>query len=312
MAKLDLNQVGYFVEVVRCGSFASAARALGVPPNTLSRQVQQLEERLSCRLLHRSTRKLTLTAAGQSLVDSCGAAVEKIHRASKSLVADSGRLSGHIRVAAPADFLSQGNAHWILEFLNEFPQISLEFVLSDAPSDLGDERIDLAFRAIPIDDARTILYRRFAHHFLLVASPEYLSTRGTPTLPSDLRTLDCMAQGSGRGTPSASWGLDGPDGRVNVDIDPRFIANTFGGLLQGALSHFGVAMLPAMLAAPHLDSGALVRVLPEFHRETDGLQLVLPSRRQIPPAVAAFAEFASVRLTRDWPAKIPVQTPILG
>lgn len=286
----------FFVEVVRAGGFAAAARRLGVPSNTLSRSVQQLEEQLKSRLLHRSTRKLTLTAAGESLYARSAEAIEKLTQAGRDVLEEGGLPSGEIRVAATADFVNETTTTWIGEFLAAYPQIRLEFVLSDAPADMIAECIDIAFRSSRVDEAQSMIYRRFEHYFVLAASPAYLEAKG---MPADLQALaehDCLGQGHGARASSMSWQLQGAEGSTEVPIKPRFIANTAGAVVQAALSGFGIALLPMMLVAPHLKAGRLIRVLPEYWRDGGGLKLVFPSRRQVPRAVAAFAEFAEAHL----------------
>ena len=136
---LDLNEVRMFVQVVRARSFAEAARRLGVPPNTLSRRVRQLEAGLDTRLMQRSTRKLTLTAAGSAFFERCAPAVDGVLEAGKELAGGSQTVSGTVRIAAPADFLDFFKIEWVMQFLALHPKVRLDFVLSDARADLiGD------------------------------------------------------------------------------------------------------------------------------------------------------------------------------
>lgn len=144
---IDLNDIALYVQVVRSGSFAEAARRLGTAPNSVSRRVQQLEAQLDTRLMQRSTRKLTLTDAGQAFYERCGDAVDGLTDAGQSLVAGGEEVAGLVRVAAPADFLDFFRVEWVADFLAAHPRVRLEFLLSDARADLIAERIDVAFRA---------------------------------------------------------------------------------------------------------------------------------------------------------------------
>src|SRR5882757_2111945 len=128
---LDLNHVFLFVEVVRAGSFAAAARRLGTPANSVSRKIQELEAQVGSRLIHRSTRKLTLTAAGRTFFDRCATPVSELAQAGQASVDDTRLASGLIRVAAPADFFDLFQIEWVAEFLAAYPQVRLEFVLVD-------------------------------------------------------------------------------------------------------------------------------------------------------------------------------------
>jgi DNA-binding transcriptional LysR family regulator len=203
-------------------------------------------------------------------------------------------------VAAPADFITELNAAWIGEFLATYPQIRVEFVLSDSAADLIAESIDIAFRSTHVNEAQSVIYRRFEHYFVLAASPAYLDQKGAPRTVRDLSEHDCLAQGHRNRAAPFSWELKGPEGSVKLPIEPRFIANTAGALVQGALSGFGIALLPVLLSTAHMRNGRLIRVLPDYRRDGGGLKMVLPSRRQVPRAVAAFAEFAEARLHKHW------------
>src|SRR5450830_1831439 len=148
-AMLDLNNISLFVQVVRNGSFAEASRKLGIPPNNVSRRIQQLEAVLGTRLLQRTTRKLTLTSAGKTFYERCAIAVEGLLEAEQELITGSDEPNGLVRVAAPADFFDFFRMEWISEFLRRHPRVKLDFVLNDAKADLIAEQIDVAFRGGP-------------------------------------------------------------------------------------------------------------------------------------------------------------------
>lgn len=291
---VDLNDVALFVQVVQAGSFAEAARRAGMPSNTLSRRIQQLEAALGARLLHRSTRKLTLTEAGAAFHARCAGSVETLAEAATDL-ADRGRSpSGKIRVAAAADFFHWCPVEWMAEFLRLYPKVQLEFALSDARADLVAERIDVAIRAGEVLEPTLVARRIGTGQQTLVASPAYLQARSTPFAPQELPAHDCIAAPSASGR--TSWHLDGPEGTVEVPVAGRFHANSAQALLQAALAGLGIALLPDVMSAPHLRSGALVRVLPQFAVVGVGVHLVYQSRRQLPRAAQAFVEFTIAKI----------------
>ena len=291
---LDLNEVRMFVQVVRARSFAEAARRLGVPPNTLSRRVRQLEAGLDTRLMQRSTRKLTLTAAGSAFFERCAPAVDGVLDAGKDLAGGSQVAGGTVRIAAPADFLDFFKIEWVMQFLAQHPKVNIDFVLSDARADLIDEAIDVAFRGGPISDQQLVYRRLMTQSFQLVASPGYLQTHGTPATLRDLGRHDCLTA-SGRPGP-VIWTLHGPGGREEVKVSGRVRANSARILLRSCLVGLGVALLPGVLVDAHLHAGRLVRVLPNHASEGANLNVILPSRQQIPAAVSAFVEFAADKL----------------
>ena len=287
---LDLNDVAIFVQVVRCGSFAEASRRLGVPPNTLSRRVQQLEAQLGTRLMQRSTRHLTLTSAGQVFLERCSGAVEGLMDAGEELLAVNQEPSGLVRVAAPADFFDFFAMEWLTEFLAAHPKVRVDFVLSDGRADLIADRIDVALRGGILEDSSL-----FARKVLdagtdsLVASPAYVARRGVPATLQDLAGHDCLVFGHPSG--KATWRVAGPDGApAEVQVSGRFSGNTAQALRKAALAGLGIALLPSTLTQRDLRAGLLVPVLPEYHRLGHGVHMVYPSRRYLPLAVSAFID----------------------
>ncbi|RAI66350.1 LysR family transcriptional regulator [Pseudomonas fluorescens] len=284
---LDLNDIAMFVQVVHCGSFAEAARRLGMPPNTVSRRIQQLETRLGTRLLQRSTRKLTLTSAGQGFHERCVGAVDDLLEAGQDLITGSSEPSGRVRVAAPADFFDFFEMAWVSEFLTAYPRVRLDFVLSDAKADLIGEQIDVAFRGGPLRDSgyvgRQILDPRSVG---MVASPDYLAARGSPRTLQDLASHDCVISAHPGG--HATWRLIGPKGEEEIQVTGRFSGNTAQSLRKAAVAGLGIALLPPLMAKLEVDAGVLVPVLPQYQPNGYGLNVLYPSRRQLPPAVSAF------------------------
>jgi len=198
-ASLDLNHIFLFVEVVRANSFAAAARRSSVPANTVSRKIQELEAQVGSRLIHRSTRKLTLTAAGRTLYDRCVGPVSELAQAGQASVDETQVTSGVIRVAAPADFFDLFAIEWVAQFLEAHPRVRMEFVLDDAKADLVGEGIDVALRAAHFVDDNLIGHKIVATQFDLVASPAYLAARGTPTSLESLADHDCLPQSNRTG-----------------------------------------------------------------------------------------------------------------
>ncbi len=303
---LDLNDIAVFVEVVRCGSFAEAARRLGIPPNTLSRRVQQLETRLGARLMQRSTRRLSLTSAGQDFHDRCAGGVEGLVDAGQALMSRNEAPSGLVRVAAPADFFDLFPMEWLASFLATHPQVRLDFVLSDARCDLIADRIDVAIRGGVLEDSGLVA-RRVLDAGLdgLVASPAYIAARGAPATLADLADHDCLvfAHPSGR----ATWRLSGPDGTdAEVQVAGRLSGNTTQSLRRAALAGLGVALLPSTMTRRELRAGLLVPVLPQFRRRGHGVHLVVASRRHLPAAVSAFIDLVTRKLgDLDPPESLP-------
>jgi len=291
---LDLNHVFLFVEVVRANSFAAAARRLGMPANSVSRKIQELEAQVGSRLIHRSTRKLTLTAAGRTFFDRCAGPVSELAQAGQASVDETQLASGVIRVAAPADLFDLFLIEWVVQFLDAHPRVRMEFVLDDAKADLVGEGIDVALRAAHFVDDNLIGHKIVATHFDLVAGPAYLAARGAPTTLTSLGDHDCLPQSNRTGP--VTWRVIGPEGESEIQVSGRFRANTARAVLRAAVAGLGIALLPHPVAAPEIAAGRLVRVLPEFRRDGADFYAVCVSRRHIPRAVSAFMEFAVEKL----------------
>jgi len=293
---LDLNDVAMFVQVVRFGSFAEAARRLGVPPNTVSRRIQQLEAELGTRLMQRSTRKLTLTNAGLAFHERCAGAVDGLVEAGQELMTGGQEPSGLVRVAATADFFDFFPMEWVAEFLAAHPRVRLDFVLSDAKADLIAEQIDVAFRGGALPDSGYVGRQLFGPlSDGLVASRAYLAARGTPSTLQELADHDCVtpAHPSGR----ATWRLIGPDGvEEDVQVAGRFSGNTAQALRKATVAGLGIALLPPTMARLDMQAGLLVPVLPQYRRTSSGLSVLYPSRRHLPRAVSAFIGLVIERL----------------
>lgn len=292
---LDLNQISFFVRVVQTGSFAEAARRLGLPPTTLSRQVAQLEDSLQARLLQRTTRKLTLTDAGRTLFDQCVVQIEALRSAGEELAGESQKPKGHVRIAAPVGFFDFLQMAWVAEFSAAHPGVQLEFLLSDAMADFIGEGIDVAFRGSATLPDSSLVARKVAITYLaMAASPTYLAARGTPRTVEDLAQHDCIHAGGpgARGT----WRLNGPGGPMSIAVTSPFSANTGQAQHKAALAGLGICLLTVNTVQEDLRTGALIEVLPGISSGDAALYVVYPSRSYVPRAVTAFVEMAVERM----------------
>src|SRR5450830_1575741 len=291
---IDLNDVAVFVHVVRAGSFAAAGRRLNIPSNTVSRRLQMLEEQLGVRLLHRSTRQLNLTAAGREFFERCAPGIEDIVQAGANLIDISNEAVGMLRVAAPADFFDNFSMEWIAEFMQRYPKVQLEFLLSDNTVDLIAEGIDLAFRAGQLPDSSLVARKLTDSHRGLLASPAYLDKHGMPASLEALAQHDCLA--AANTAQSALWRLEGPSGVESIRVVPRLCINTAQGLLRATRAGLGIALLPVMVAAEDLRRGSLVSILPQYQRDLSAMYAVYPNRRQLSLAVSALIDFVAEKV----------------
>ena len=296
---LDLNDVAIFVQVARSGSFAEAARHLGFPSNTISRRVLQLEAQLGARLLHRTTRRLSLTPAGQSFLDHCVDAIDDLADAGKRVMNAGSEPAGSVRVAAPADFFDFFPMQWVADFLDEHPRVQLDFVLSDAQSDLVASRIDVALRGGQMKDSSYVgrpLLEACSDRF--VASPSYLKQRGVPRSLKDLKKHDGV--GFGTSGQRVTWRVIDIHGEEQtIHLPSRFIGNTAQSLRAAALCGLGIALLPEPITRLDVEAGRLIPLLPGYGRGSMGLHALYPSRRHLPSAVSAFVDMVAAKLKPD-------------
>jgi DNA-binding transcriptional LysR family regulator len=292
---LDLNDLAMFVQVVRAGSFSEAARRLCMPANTLSRRIDQFEGQLGTRLLHRSTRKLALSAEGQGLFERYAPALDQILEIER-LHVGAQAPSGSVRVTAMAGLFEFFRIEWLAEFYARYPNINIDFLLDDTAADLIAARIDLALR-MGIETGSGFKVRRLAPSAMIIAaSPAYLERRPAPRTLRELAQHDCLTISNRQGR--STWRLQGARGSQEVPINSRFAVNDMRVLAQACIAGLGIALLPQLIVEPIIAQGKLVRVLPTYRRASSelGLQLVYTSRPPVPPAVAAFAEFLLERL----------------
>lgn len=263
---------------------------MAVPPSTASRRLQNLERQLGVRLLQRSTRRLALTDAGQAFFAECADQIDALNQSAQNL-ADRGKTpAGRVRVAAGVDFLNWFPLDLIAGFMARHPGIRVEFVLSDARSDLLADGIDVAVRAGEMVEPTLVAKEIGSIQWSLVASPDYLARQGMPEAPQELARHDCITRPAIGGSP-VTWALTGPEGRVEVAVAGRFQVNTQQAQLAAAVAGLGIALAPTVTTLAHIEQGRLARVLPRHCLEA-GVHFVYPSRRHIPRAVSAFTDFA--------------------
>lgn len=280
---MDLNEIAVFAQVVKAGSFTSAARELKMPKSTVSRKVSELEERLGARLLQRSTRTLHLTEAGRALYPYATRIVSEAALAESAVAELSTAPRGLLRVTTPLSFGYLGAV--VAHFLTKCPDVEIEMVATDRVVDLIEEGFDLGIRAGVLSDSALIARRLGTLRAYVVASAEYLGKHAPPKSPADLAGHMCL--GFGAAPEPRKWILqDGPQKEI-VSIDPKLLVNDYD-ILRGAVgAGLGIALLPSLHCAADLKSNRLTRVLPDWHSPSVPLQAVYPSGRHLSPAVTA-------------------------
>lgn len=288
----DLNDMLFFAEVVDRGGFAAAGRALKVPKSRLSRRVADLEARLGVRLLQRTTRKLSLTQAGETYHRHCVAMREQAEAADEAVAQVHGEPRGTVRVTCPVTLAQTTIGPLLPRFLAAHPQVRIDLQVSNRVVDLVQEGVDVALRVrSSLDDSGSLVVKNLGPtHGVLVASPQLLQRFGQPKDPEALRHLPTVAMSAADGR--ATWQLHGPRGAAyELQHHPVCTADDLLTLKYAVLQGIGMCVLPDYLCTEELRLGTLVPVLPGWEPPEAKVLAVFPSRRGMVPAVRRFLDF---------------------
>ncbi|ARP80966.1 LysR family transcriptional regulator [Bordetella genomosp. 8] len=281
------KQLQTFVDVAALGSLSAAARAEGVAPAMIGRRIDALEARLGVKLLVRSTRRLSLTAEGGTLLEDAQRILRDLNE-SESLVAQgSARPTGLLRLTAPAGFGRRHVAPLLPGFADQYPDVSVVLDLSDRLVDLIEERYDCAVRIGDLDDSDMVAIRLADNRRVVVAAPAYLERQGIPRTPADLATHHCLSFGN-QGNQSRGWLF-----RVNDQLTPfrvggRLECSDGSVLHQWTLAGYGLAWRSMWEVQQDLASGRLKTVLDEYCAPPNGIYAMFPERKHMPARVRAF------------------------
>ncbi len=291
-----------FAKVVELGSFARAADRLGVSTSAVSRQVADLEAHLDARLLNRTTRRLSLTEAGQAFYERSVQLLADLDEAESSVRAATVVPRGSLKLTCAVTFGVRYLAPAIAEFSARHPQLQFDLDLSDRALDLVDEGHDLAVRIGTIGQPGLVSRRLGWTRAVCCASPAYLvRSGGAPERPEDLARLECLTY-TLVPVPN-TWTFESSDnGMHTVRITPQHRANNGRMLAELAVLGLGVVIEPDFIVAPEVRAGRLVRLLPGFELPRMPIAAVYPSRRHLSAKVRAFVDFLAERFacTPDW------------
>jgi DNA-binding transcriptional LysR family regulator len=288
-----LKSMEVFVATVERGSLAAAARVMRMTAPMAGKHVRALEHRLGLKLVHRTTRRQSLTEAGRRYFARCKQHLRDIDDSERAAAGEQAQARGELRVASPVSFGSTRLASALPAFLARYPEVSVELVLEDSPADLIGGGFDAAIRIGALADSSLVARSLAPYTMAICASPAYLKRRGTPRTPADLSTHDCL--GYSLWDRGGGWAL----GRKNVPLPAsRLRANNGQALRSAALAGAGVVMQPESLLAADIAAGKLVPLLAGYLRPPRPMHLVYARDRQAPPKLARFVEFVLERFGR--------------
>lgn len=274
--------ISEFVSVARLGSFTAVATERGATKSAIGRAVSRLEVRLGVKLLHRTTRRLTLTPAGEAWLEHCVAALDELGRGESALVLARDTPAGEVRIDLPTAFGRRHIMPVLLQLAERYPGLHLNASFTDRRADLIGENIDLAVRIGDLDDTTDLLARRIGiQHMVIVGSPGYLASHSVPLSPADLEGHDCIA-GRRRGHRIA-WLVKQPDGSTARQVVPvKHELQDFEAVLMAAKAGCGLAQLPTWLVQEELLCGALEIVLDGLSGGEQPINLLWPSTKALP------------------------------
>jgi len=288
--------MGTFAAVVDAGSFTTAAEKLGISKSFVSKQVTQLEDSLGTRLLHRSTRKLSLTDEGARFYKHCRLIVTEAEKAREELLNSENNPRGRIRLTVPQSLVISNAGAVLLKFQDEYPNIELEIIASGSVQNLFDDGIDLALRIGQLEDSTLVCRKLSECMFQAVASPKYIHQYGKPEHPSELTSHNCLIYASSR--LGRNWPFRLPDGKeIAVNIRGNLISDDGNLIVKAALEGRGIAFGPSILYRSFIEDGSLEQLLPEFYRAPVSISALYPSKQNLSRKVSVLIEYLSEHLS---------------
>ncbi|AXF19068.1 LysR family transcriptional regulator [Paraburkholderia caledonica] len=285
MARRNLNDLLGFVTVAREGSFTRAAASLGVTQSALSQSIRGLEERLQIRLLTRTTRSVSTTAAGERLMLAIGRRFDEIESELEALTELRDKPAGTVRITCGDHVLQSSLLPRLAPLLRDYPDVTVEFDVNYGFRDIVADRFDAGVRiGSTIDKDMIAVAIGPALRLAAVASPEYFAAHPAPKQPRDLTEHRCINQRMPTSSGLYVWDFERRGRKANVRVDGPLIFNTTPPQVEAALAGLGLALLPEDEVMPHVSAGRLVRVLEDWCPKFAGYHLYYPSRRQPSPA----------------------------
>lgn len=284
------SEMSVYVRVVERGSFSDVARELGLTPSAVSKIVSRLEDRLEARLLHRTTRNLMPTPEGQAYYERCQHILLEIEEAESEVMRFRERPRGRLRMSVGVAFGLHALTPALPRFLERYPEVKVELLITDRHVDLAEEGADLGIRIGNMTEASFVARKICDLQRVICASPDYLARNGIPDSPDALASHNCLAL---HGMPELQrWPFDEKGGRRVVGVSGSVAADNADALLQLAIAGVGIIRLTDLLVGPAIKRGALVPVLTHCHHvEPVPMYVYYPYERNRAARVAAMADF---------------------
>jgi DNA-binding transcriptional LysR family regulator len=294
----SLGDIAVFVRVVNEGSFTKAADRLELSRSVVSKYVSRLEDRLGVRLLNRTTRRLSLTEAGQVFYERSVRGLHEFEEAEAEVSHLQEEPSGILRINSPMSFGILHVAPVLPQFSKEYPAVSIDMNLDDRKLDVIEEGFDVSIRISDMPDSSLVARRLGPCRHVVVAAPSYLEENGTPKTPKDLEGHNVISY---RYQESANdWHFTSPENeQVSVTISGAMQMNNSMALREALLGGIGIMRTPTFIVGEDIKRGRLVRLFPGYQMLEPSIYLVFPQRRHLSPKVRAFVDFMAARITAE-------------
>jgi len=280
-----------FADVIDSGSFSSAAKNRSVNRSLVSKQIANLEEELGVRLLHRTTRSLSLTDAGHAVFEHARSLRHQLLETDALVDSIREGVSGELRISSTTHF---GRLHVmpvIKSLVEEYPSLNIDLRLEDRYVDIVGERFDVAVRVTDPVDSSLVARKLTDNPLIMVASPAYLQQHGIPTSIEELNNHRFVVY-AGQNGPLSTWAYHQGSEIINFDMNVTIKANDGYALLKTALDGLAIALLPRFVSCTDLNAGKLVQVIPEIKLETfSPIYVMYPSRRHVPKKTRLFIDY---------------------
>ena len=285
------TSMAVFLKAADLGSFAAAAEAMRMSPQMVAKHVVHLEDRLGTTLLHRTTRRQSLTDVGRAYYDRCRLILAEAEAADELAQAMRTQPKGVLRVNAPVTFGAFQLAPFINRYLARFPDMQVDLTLNDRFIDPLEDGFEVVIRIGAIEDTSLIAHRLAPYRLIAAAAPAYLAARGEPQTPAALERHDCLAYASwSPSSASCRWVFTKDDRTEEVRATGRVRVNDWKALLQAAIDGFGITLGPESVLRPEIAAGRLTRVLPDYEGLPRPMHILYPAGRRPTVKVKSFVD----------------------
>ncbi|MCL9774219.1 LysR family transcriptional regulator [Vibrio methylphosphonaticus] len=286
---MNIEHLRLFLRIASTHNISQAGNELGLSAPVASMHINKLEESIGARLIHRTTRKVSLTEEGETLLPYAEEIISTVDAAQATVGSGKVCPKGTVRITAPASFGRMHLMPALKGFLAQYPELSVDIRLSDSMVDLVEGGFDVAIRNADLKDSTLIAKKLASDKRIMCASPDYIATHGTPTHPSELKQHTCINHAG-----LESWTFDTPEGVQHVKVKGKIKVDHGEAVRDAAVDGMGIAMCATWIAYQHLRDGSLVQVLDEYALiDNSAIWAVYPSSRLLAPKVRAFIDYCS-------------------